>query len=172
MEECSFSVYNGKEWKTIYPIDECIENLKNLYEYQKTQIEKLVEKNAELSADGWKDKELQDMREQLNSAKNELHNGFGIKPDIKKAIEDWQREHIKVRHSHTQSRSAIGGEFTYTFSPTSIGTFGTCTCNICQCKIDKEVLKYAILKQNVEGLDSLRNSLMKENDAEFVFEEL
>ena len=171
MEDRSFNIYNGKEWKTIYPIDECIENLKNLYEYQKTQIEELAEKNAELSADGWKDKELQDMCRQVKEAKNELHNGFGIKPDVKKAIEDWQCEHIKVRHSPTQSRSAIGGQFTYTFSPTSIGTFGSCICSLCQRKIDKEVLKYAILKQNIEGLDSLRNSLMKENNAEFVFEE-
>lgn len=171
MTEHSFSIYENREWKTIYPIDECLENLKNLYEYQKAQIENLAEKNAELSAEGWKDKELEDMRRQVKEAKNELRNGFGIEPDVKKTIEDWQREHIKVRHDLTRSQSAIGGQFTYTFSPTSIGTFGTCTCSICQRKIDKEVLKYAILKQDVEGLDALRNSLMKENDAEFVFEE-
>ena len=170
MEERSFSIYSDREWKTIYPINECLENLKNLYEYQKAQIEKLAEKNAELSAEGWKDKELEDMRRQVKEAKSELHNGFGIEPDMKKAVEDWQREHIKVRHGHHTS-GAIGGQFTYTFSPTSIGVFGTCTCSICQRKIDKEVLKYAILKQDVEGLDALKNSLMKENDAEFVFEE-
>ena len=171
MKEYSFDVYNGKEWKTIYPINECLENLKNLYEYQKAQIEELAEKNAELSTEGWKDKELQDMCRQVKEAKNELNNGFGIEPDVKKAVEDWQNEHIRARHDLIRNHGMIGGQFTYTFSPTSIGTFGTCTCDICQRKIDKEVLKYAILKQDVEGLDSLRNSLMKENDVEFVFEE-
>ena len=83
MEERSFDIYSDREWKTIYPINECLENLKNLYEYQKAQIEKLAEKNAELSAEGWKDKELEDMRRQVKEAKNELRNGFGIEPDVK-----------------------------------------------------------------------------------------
>lgn len=69
-----------------------------------------------------KDKEIKSLR-------NELANGFGITNEEWEAIHKWQHEHVKEVHSGISYSGAIGGRWTYIFTPTSLGDIGTVKCS-------------------------------------------
>ena len=55
---------------------------------------------------------------------------FHITKEEDKAINAWVKNHIFERHQGRRCTGAIGGSYTYEFTPTSIGEIGTvkCTC--------------------------------------------
>lgn len=59
-----------------------------------------------------------------------VQHGFEINNKEYEAIEQWKREHEKEKHNGKLKRGAIGGNYTYEFTPTSIGVIGSikCTC--------------------------------------------
>lgn len=65
---------------------------------------------------------------EIKSLKNELANGFGITDAEWEAIHNWQDKHIKEVHKSDNYSGAIGGSYTYEFTPTSIGTIGIIKC--------------------------------------------
>jgi len=53
---------------------------------------------------------------------------FNISKKEWKAIKQWQEKHIKEKHNGSDYAGAIGGRYTYEFTPTSIGDIGTIKC--------------------------------------------
>lgn len=127
-----FKFKNGGGMITVPPMDELCEALKTKFEDQESRIEYLQEELTKLSDEKWKDKELQKMQEELTETSKDASRGFPITEEEQKAIDEWIEKHEKEKHSYTtpfKRGGCIGGSYTYIFTPTSIGTFGTIKCS-------------------------------------------
>lgn len=141
-------------------IDTICQQLKTLFEDQADINKSLRDELQSIKDEKWRDSQLIQMKDRLKTAKDNLYRGFGISEDEEKAIKDWRTNHLKEKHPYAPS--SIGGEFTYEFTPTSIGVIGTCFCGICR--------NSAFIDSH--GDMGLYGKLLKEYDAEFIFEEL
>lgn len=65
-----------------------------------------------------KDEEIRKLQEKNHEMYQKLLRGFSITEEEAKAIRKWQE-------THKDSGGAIGGGYTYEFTPTAIGTIGT-----------------------------------------------
>jgi hypothetical protein len=54
---------------------------------------------------------------------------FEITKNEEQQIGKWQAKHIKKKHKGNSYSGAIGGRFTYEFTPTSLGDIGIIKCN-------------------------------------------
>lgn len=54
---------------------------------------------------------------------------FDITEDEQKAIDEWVEKHTQEKHNGNTYSGAIGGRYTYEFTPTSIGTIGIIKCS-------------------------------------------
>ena len=63
-------------------------------------IDSLVEENKRLKDEHYKDEELAEMKKQLETAKNELHLGFGITERESASIAQWEKNHDLLVHSN------------------------------------------------------------------------
>jgi hypothetical protein len=102
--------------------------------------------NERLKSENYKDEELQWMKKQMEET--ELHyqklmedygRGFRITKEEQEKIDMWKKAHIKKKHNGNSYAGAIGGNWTYKFTPTGIGTLGEikCSCGetFCFCDI-------------------------------------
>ena len=116
--------------RTVLPKEQAVRELKNIIatvESLSDNVARLRVENQELKSENYKDEELARLKESLNS-KDELigklyGRTFVIDDDEQKKIDEF-----KAKHNHG-SAGAIGGQYSYTFTPTSIGTIGTITCS-------------------------------------------
>ena len=81
-------------------------------------VKNLRKENAELKSEHYKDEQLSDMKDKLNKMKNDYYRGFPITEDEKKQIDNF------INKYRGKNFGAIGGAFTYKFTPTSIGIAG------------------------------------------------
>lgn len=113
-------------------IDEHLNIIKENIMRRDETIDRLIEENKHLKDEHYKDEELAEMKKQLETAKNELHLGFGITERESASIAQWKKNHDLLVHSNPkQYHGAVGGGYTYQFYPTSIGTFGRIICDAC-----------------------------------------
>lgn len=107
-------------------INNAIKIIKDEFDRNKSVISDLREENARLKSASYKDEELQKMKTELEEMRNNYNRGFPISEEEHDQIKSWMTEHNKC-HSNS---GAIGGGYTYCFTPTSIGIIGTvkCTC--------------------------------------------
>ena len=111
----------------IHPVDkDCLlGDLKEYIEYLERENNKLSEENKKLKDEHYKDEELQTMKDKVDEANQKLYEverrSFGLTEDEQKQVDEFISQ-----HSHYFG--AIGGGFTYTFTPTSIGEIGKVTC--------------------------------------------
>ena len=129
-----------KENKTIHilPIDDICEMLTEKFNSQKEIMKKLRKEIKELKDEKWKDRELQQMKAEMTKVKEEANLGFRISKEEYKAAIKWKANHEKRKHFQNSDRfyprgGAIGGSYTWEFTPTSIGVFGTIKCSCGDC---------------------------------------
>lgn len=108
------------------------DNIVGTIEYLSKETERLHEENKRLKTEHYKDEEInklsqenKELKKQLCAA--EIRNEFVLTEDEEKRISDWQNKHNERKHL-TKYFGAAGGELTYLFTPTGIGTFGTVKC--------------------------------------------
>ena len=77
-----------------------------------------------------KDEEVSELKTEILSMKQQMSNAFVLNEKETKAIANWIENHNKEFHNSKLHYTGIGGTFSYTFTPTSLGTIGeiTCTC--------------------------------------------
>lgn len=115
-------------------LDNLCKALKYKFTRQDEIIENLKKENQELKEEAWKDKKLQEMEKRLKRMEEEYLLGFPISKEDYEKAQNWITQHEKEKHSlfsKGYSRGGcIGGSYTWEFTPTGIGTFGTvkCTC--------------------------------------------
>lgn len=126
---CSYSISSyDKEtgetiFKTIHPLDESLDSIKTRFEELVRANQSLFERLQELKQEKWADERLIEMQDRLEIMSEEYYRGFPISAKAEAQIDEWKK-------NHQHYGGAIGGTFTYEFTPTSIGTIGTikCTC--------------------------------------------
>lgn len=123
----------GNKTVEILPIQDICEMLIIKFNKQDELIERLKNKINELEQANWKDKELQQMKEELTRTKEEANLGFRISKEEFEAATKWMYEHEKEKHCDPDRKfsrgGAIGGSYTWEFTPTGIGTFGSIRCS-------------------------------------------
>lgn len=113
------------------PMDELCDMLTTKFLDQEKRIAYLEEENEKLKSDVYKDEEMTEMREDMERYKTDYLRGFPISEYEQKAIDAWKKKHEDEKHSgYGKIRGgAIGESYTYHFTPTYIGTFGTIRCS-------------------------------------------
>ena len=106
---------------------ECLDGLALNYrlairqrEYYRNELERVRDEK-------WRDKELQKLACENENLRNELAHGFSISEQDNQLIQNWIMNH----NTHPLKGGVSGGTFSYIFTPTSIGIFGTIKCNLC-----------------------------------------
>ena len=107
-----------------------IDKIKEIYDKQAVMIENLKKENKFLREQYDKDEEVSELKTEILSMKQQISNAFILNEKETKAIADWIENHNKEFHNSKLHYTGIGGTFSYTFTPTSLGTIGeiTCTC--------------------------------------------
>ena len=116
-------------------IVEAFESIKESILWYKSMADRLREKVNYLESENYKDEELQKMKTQLEKIQEDYRRGFPITKEESDEIYEWKKNHDVTEHGNKDSyHGTIDGGYTYEFVPTSIGSFGTCFCNICKNK--------------------------------------
>ena len=105
---------NDLEHQSQNIVNNLIERLRQL----ELSIENLRKENAKLKSEHYKDEKLQYMLKRLKAMEKEYYRGFPITENEKKQIDNF------INKYRGKNFGAIGGAFTYKFTPTSIGIFG------------------------------------------------
>ena len=133
--EHEYSISENGKLVTVPTFDKCMDSIKRRYERLKIRINTLEEENKILRSEHYKDDEIQKMKEERDIAIKNAHNGFPMTEKEINTIKKWKKEHEKEVHNITtddqriQSGGAIGGTYTYSFRPTTIGTIGIIKCS-------------------------------------------
>ena len=147
------------------------ENIKVLFKHAKEMAESAQEETNALREEKWKDEELQKMKEERDKAIADMRRGFDITEEESKAIHEWKTNHNEYFHNGRMRGGAIGGNYTYHFTPTSIGVIGSICCTSC-----KNMAHYESGNSrdyvNFQAWNKQVDENMKTRDAEFVFREL
>lgn len=104
---------NELEYQSQNIVNDLIERLRQL----ELSVKNLKKENAKLKSEYYKDEQLSNMKDKLNRMEKEYYRGFPITENEKKQIDNFINKYIG-------NFGAIGGAFTYKFTPTSIGIAG------------------------------------------------
>lgn len=104
---------------TVPTLDKLLLIIKDKVMRLQEEVEYWKTKYQITSDEKFKDEELIRMKKELEEAKMRILRGFDITEEEHKAIYEWM-EQFRGRNY-----GAIGGGFTYEFTPTGIGTIGT-----------------------------------------------
>ena len=110
---------------------------------------------------------MQDMKKQRDAALADMWRGFPITEKESVAIRDWKKKHDTEVHGNPHGyHGCSGGGYTYMFYPTSIGTIGSCRCDICHQRAMIAACAHGSYDRNVYQAE------MKERDGIFDFQTL
>ena len=78
-----------------------------------------------------KDERIQKFQNEIDELKNRKRKGmaFVITPEEQAMINEWKENHVKEKHNGDHYAGAIGGRYSYSFVPTSIGDIGEIICD-------------------------------------------
>lgn len=105
-----------------------IDKIREIYEKQAVIIEGLEKENKFLREQYNKDEEVSELKTEILNMKRQMSNAFVLNEKETKAIADWIDNHSKEFHNEKPYCTSIGRAFSYTFTPTSIGSIGEITC--------------------------------------------
>lgn len=143
--------------KMLYPsIHQLHKNLnesKRLLNNIESRLNQLQEDNEQLRSKAYKDNELSRLQELNKELFLSSRRGFPVSKDEHDAIDAWMENHLSEHHpdyftSQGSYFSAIGGNWIYTFIPTSIGTIGSISCHSCKSN-NKPPEEYEYTFQNI-----------------------
>lgn len=124
--------YNG-EYTQVDPLEDCVRAILCRNKIDEDKIKRLEEENKKLKEEVWKDEELQKMKSDLERMRADYRRGFSITEDEEKRIKEWKQKHDEevhgVRYDVPSYKMRSGGNYSYHFYPTSIGTSGVIRCS-------------------------------------------
>ena len=104
----------------IPPIDQLCKIIKHKFQGQEDRINYLENENKALKDEHFKDETIAALTAEIEDL--ERRDGFMIYPDESEKINEWLKD-------HNHYSGAVGGNITYSFTPTSIGIIGTVKCS-------------------------------------------
>lgn len=160
-------VMKNGEFLRVEDLDTVCEQLRSIFDDQAAENSRLRENLQAITDEKWKDEELQKLKKERDEAFADMYRGFSITQLEQDKINTWKKEHDEKQHGlktdmdRCRAGGAIGGRYSFDFTGTGIGTFGTCYCGSCRSK--------AI--ENCGGDIKVYRKLIKKYDAEFSFQE-
>lgn len=76
-----------------------------------------------------RDEKIQELLTEIETLKKRGYGVFSITPEEQELIKVWKNQHIQEDHHGDSYAGAIGGNWTYQFTPTSIGVIGEIKCS-------------------------------------------
>ena len=110
------------------PVEDMCEAILAKYNRMMKKCEELWIRNEHLRSEAYKDEELKKWRDSYLKLVSDVERGFPITKEEYEKILEFVHKHDEM---HGKS-GTIGGRYTYSFLPTSIGTIGTLKCNSCE----------------------------------------
>ena len=154
-----FSAKINGNWTNILSSKEITKNILNLENYYQERIESLKETNKQLQDEHYKDEQLSILKKERDDAIVAARNGFSIPQEEYDKAMKWRQQHEHNQHGVPKGEyayhGAVGGGYSFSFTPTSIGVFAICTCENCNRKA----------RTNAKGDEKLYQKLLKEYDA-------
>lgn len=117
-----------------FDIEKRLNEIKEEFELQKSRNDRLANENKRLRDEHYKDEELQKMQKELYVLHEEYRRGFPISEKEMESIHAWKQKHDEEVHGYKTAEQrlnaggAVGGRYSYIFTPTSIGTSGVIRC--------------------------------------------
>ena len=137
----SFIDENGKMVR-VHPLDEALDAIRYRMIRIQEQNEKLVAENAKLKSGEWATEQMKKTLEDAERIRAEYKHGFPMTEKEVLNAEKFIREHSASVHNY-DSKTAIGGQYTYEFTPTSIGVFSSVRC--CTCGATHNITDYDLI---------------------------
>lgn len=115
-------------------IDKFVEDIKDELRKKDIRIRYLEKQNQALYDEHYKDNQLSQLKNELETMKANYYRGFPMSQEEYENIQKWINNHEKEAHGCNTLRNRLafggccGGTYTYEFVPTSIGTVGTVKC--------------------------------------------
>lgn len=137
MEEHFFEIDKDGKFNMILSLQECLHGIEVRYNKICAENVKLKNENEKLK-NGYFEleyiKKCKDEIQELNEILSQKHF-FDISEDEQQRINDWCKKHDEEKHGADYKNNkfrysgAIGGAYTYCFTPTSIGIIGAIKCS-------------------------------------------
>lgn len=123
-----------------HDFENIISALRTEHAHREEVIASLITENKTIKDEKFADKTIQSLQAENKELRKTLAKSFQIGAEEWENIHNWQKEHMETYHSGA-SGGAIGGNFEFSFIPTSIGDIGTCICSSCR-RIGKSNFSY------------------------------
>ena len=111
---------------------ECLEMLRRHQANYRRRIEYLENENRKLKDEHFKDNYIKKLQNENERILSDSRRGFPITEEEDRAIRKWQQSHLTEKHPEALKNQGyfgpIGGNWTFTFIPTSIGIIGEVSC--------------------------------------------
>ena len=126
-------VPTGNSVMIVPPYETILEEARRRFQEYDSTVKRLRERVAELEDETYADRRMSEMRDELDASRRAMAQGFYLTDDERESISEWQRRHANEFHGAEGAdmrihSGAIGGAWTYSFLPTSIGVIGTVRC--------------------------------------------
>lgn len=112
-----------------HSFEDCIKSLEEYNQKQEQKIAALQAENNLLKEEFYKDKIIKRLKEEVSNLQSELRLSFDVSEEEWEEIKKWKKNHEQEKHEGNNYHGAIGGNYSYVFVPTSIGTIGTIRCS-------------------------------------------
>ena len=99
--------------------------LDEVYEYV-ANVEDVADAALAQVRDWNKDTEIQKLQEELQELKSKIHNDFTLTQDECDKVRVWKSRHKEAKHKNQKY-----SYWSYSFTPTELGTIGCCVCGSC-----------------------------------------
>lgn len=117
--------------------DSLLKEIKKKYDWECNRSKFLMEDLAKIKDEKYKDNEIQKMKHELETMREEYYRGFPISKEEDEKIKAFIKDH---NEKHGSYHGCIGGGYFYKFVPTSIGTSGSIVCNRCKEELEFQEL--------------------------------
>lgn len=134
MHKGEFFVVRDGEMINVPVYETLLEQTRLRFEAYENEAKRLREKVRDLEDEAYADKRLAEMQEKVDKAYRDLARGFDMSEEETQAVSSWQRQHLLEDHGIDMDENpkyggAIGGGWTFMFTPTSIGVIGKVRCH-------------------------------------------
>ena len=136
MSDVHYSTYRNGKFIDVPPIDNLCLALKDKFEKQEEENNRLKEENEKLKTGLFEKEEMARLKNEYNKMLKDCIRGFPISEEEQETIEHWKEQHelekhnLKTFNQWLAFQGVSGGRYTYVFTPTAIGIVGEvkCTC--------------------------------------------
>ena len=118
----------------VHTFDECIAILNHRYNRMKENLYHANQEIKKLLSEHYKDEEITRLKKRIEELEATPEYGFQISAKQYEQIREWMVQHDLEKHNCSKNKrhnldGAIGGRYTYSFVPTTIGTIGSVQCS-------------------------------------------